>query len=63
MRTNINIDNSLINKAKKLGKIKTKKEVVNLALESYIKSLNRKKLLELAGKVKWEGNLKQMRSS
>ncbi len=62
MRTNIYIENSLINKAKKLSKVKTKKEIVNLALESYIKSLNKKKLLELAGKVKWEGNLKQMRS-
>ncbi len=62
MRTNIDIDNKLINEAKKISKAKTKKETVEIALRSYIKSQDRKKILDLFGKVKWEGNLKQMRS-
>lgn len=63
MRTNIYIETSLINKAKKLSKVKTKKEIVNLALENYIKTLKKMELLKLAGKVKWEGNLNQMRTN
>ncbi len=63
MRTNIEIDNKLIREAKKISKAKTKKEVVDIALRSYIKSKQRKRILDLFGKVKWEGNLKQMRSA
>lgn len=63
MRTNIEIDNKLIKEAKKISKAKTKKEVVDIALRSYIKAKQRKKILELFGKVKWEGNLKEMRSA
>ncbi|MDQ3020128.1 MAG: type II toxin-antitoxin system VapB family antitoxin [Bacteroidota bacterium] len=62
MRTNIFIETSLINRAKKLSKSKTKKEVVNRALENYIKTLKRRELLLLEGKIKWEGDLKKMRS-
>lgn len=62
MRTNIEIDSELMRKAMKISKAKTKKEVVDIALRNYIKSKERKKLLDLFGKVKWEGNLKQMRS-
>jgi len=61
MRTNIEIDNRLMQEAKKIGKNKTKKEIVDLALKTYIKVNQRKNLLKLFGKVKWEGNLNQMR--
>jgi Arc/MetJ family transcription regulator len=62
MRTNIEIEDKLISSAKKLSKAKTKKEVVNLALEVLIKVLKRRRLLDLYGKVKWQGNLNEMRS-
>jgi len=61
MRTNIEIEDKLISSAKKLSKTKTKKEVVNLALEVLIKVLKRRSLLDLYGKVKWQGNLNEMR--
>ena len=61
MRTNIEIENKLINSAKRLSKSKTKKEVVNLALEVLVKVLEKRKLLDLYGKVKWQGNLNDMR--
>lgn len=61
MRTNIEIDNRLMQEAKKIGKTKTKKEIVDLALKTYIKVNQRKNLLKLFGKIKWEGNLNQMR--
>lgn len=47
--------------ARRISKVKTKKEVVDIALRNYIKTQQRKKILEQFGKIKWEGNLKQMR--
>lgn len=62
MRTNIDLDDVLIQQALELSNIKTKKEVVEQALINYIATLKRKQLLSLKGKVVWEGNLKQMRN-
>ncbi len=61
MRTNIEIDDDLMNKALKYSKSKTKKEIVNDALNQYVKYQMRLKLLSLQGKVKWVGNLDKMR--
>lgn len=63
MRTNIEIDNQLMQEAKKISKTKTKKEIVDLALKTYLKVNKRKDLLKLFGKVKWEGNLNQMKKA
>jgi Arc/MetJ family transcription regulator len=63
MRTNIEINNKLINKAKRLSRLKTKKDVVNFALENLVKTLSKRSLLKFKGKVKWEGNLEEMRKS
>ncbi|MBD2701742.1 type II toxin-antitoxin system VapB family antitoxin [Spirosoma sp. BT702] len=61
MRTNIDINDELLQEAMELSQAKTKKEVVERALENYIKMLNRKQILEWPGKVHWEGDLEQMR--
>ena len=61
MRTNIEIDNKLMEQAMKATKLKSKKELVNYALEELIRINRRKKMLSLFGKVKWEGNLEEMR--
>ncbi len=61
MRTNIEIDVNLMEQALRLSHLKTKKEVVHQALEQYVKRLKRLKLLAMQGKVKWEGNLDEMR--
>jgi len=63
MRTNIEINNKLMSKAKRLSRLKTKKDVVNLALENLVKTLNKRSLISLKGKVIWQGNLKEMRKS
>lgn len=62
MRTNIEIDDKLLEEAIKWTGLKSKKETVNHALEELIKLEKRKKLLSLRGKVKWEGNLDEMRT-
>ena len=62
-RTNIELDDKIVKEAIKLTHARTKKEVVNYALEELVKKLRRKKILELEGKVKWEGNLNEMRTT
>jgi len=62
MRTNIDIDDKLMDEAIKLTGSKSKKELVNYALEEVIKSEKIKQLRALRGKVKWEGNLDEMRT-
>lgn len=61
MRTNIVIDEKLIKKAINYTGLKTKKEVINFALQELIKRKERKEILKLAGKLHWEGDLNQMR--
>jgi Arc/MetJ family transcription regulator len=51
MRTNIDIDDALIAKARELSHLKTKKAVVEEALRLYIVVENQKKLRELWGKI------------
>jgi len=51
MRTNININDNLIKEAFKYTSLKTKKDLVNLALKEFIENHNRRNLLELKGKV------------
>lgn len=62
MRTNIEIDDALMDAAMKAGGFKTKKETVEAALRLLTKQRTAyKKLLALGGKVEWEGDLKAMR--
>lgn len=61
MRTNVEIDDELLAKSMKLTKCRTKKEVINLSLAELVKRKERKKILELPGKVIWEGNLSKIR--
>ncbi len=61
MRSIIDLDNNIIEQALKLSHAKTKKEVVTLALNSFVKHLQRQQLLALRGKVDWEGSIDAMR--
>ena len=62
-RTNIELDEKLVGEAMKLTHKKTKKELVNYALQELVSKIKRKKLLELEGKVEWKGSLNNMRKS
>lgn len=61
MRTNIVIDDSLINEAMMLSKIKTKKAVVETGLKLLVQMKKQEKLKALRGKLKWAGDLEKMR--
>jgi Arc/MetJ family transcription regulator len=50
VRTNIDIDDKLLAKAMRLARAKTKREVVHLALEHYVKSRDYARILALAGR-------------
>lgn len=63
LRTNVELDENLIKEAMEFTQKKTKKEIVNYALEELVKRFKRKKLLELEGKVEWTGSLDEMRKS
>lgn len=60
-RTNIELDDRLVEAGLKITKCKTKKELVNLALKELVAKKSRKGLLELEGKVVWEGDLSKLR--
>lgn len=51
MRTNIDIDDTLMAKAQKLSNVKTKKAIVEEALRLYITIENQRKLATLRGKI------------
>ncbi len=63
MRTNIVLDENLIERAQKLIGIKTKREVVHEALRTLILLREQAEIRGLRGKVKWEGSLDEMRQS
>lgn len=52
MRTNIVIDDTLVEEAMALSKFKTKRDVVHKALEEYVRILKKKDLRALRGKVR-----------
>jgi Arc/MetJ family transcription regulator len=62
MRTNIELDDVLVEKAMKITQITTKKAVINKALEELVKSYSRKEMLDYFNSGIWEGNLKEMRA-
>jgi Arc/MetJ family transcription regulator len=61
MRTNIVIDDELMAKAMKATGLKTKRETVELALERLVDLDAQLALRSLRGKIKWVGDLDEMR--
>ena len=61
-RTVINIEDDVLKKAQKLTGIQKKVDVVNLALKKLVEQKEMEKILALKGKIKWEGNLEEMRA-
>ena len=61
MRTNIDIDDALMNAAMKAGGFTTKKETVEEALRLLARRNAYEGVRALRGTIKWEGNLHEMR--
>ena len=60
-RTNIVLDEKLVEIGKKATGLKSSKAVVDFALKELVRHSNQKRILELFGTVEWVGNLRQMR--
>ena len=56
MPSNLAIDDDLLNLAKKIGKHKTKRAVVNEALKEYIQRRKQLEITKLFGKVEFEND-------
>jgi Arc/MetJ family transcription regulator len=61
MRTNVEIGDDLMRDALRLTGLKTKRAVVEAGLRMLIRVKGQEKMLELAGKVHWDGDLDEMR--
>jgi Arc/MetJ family transcription regulator len=56
MRTNIVLDDALVEKAQELTGIATKREVVDTALRILVRLHEQSSVRALRGKLHWEGN-------
>jgi Arc/MetJ family transcription regulator len=61
MRTNIEIDDDVMREAQRLSGARTKRETVDLALRELVARHRQLGVLELRGRVRWEGDLGESR--
>lgn len=61
-RTNIVLDTRLIHTGLKMTGLKTRRELVDFALRELVRHEQQKKLLDLKGRIQWEGDLEAMRT-
>ena len=54
MRTNVVIDDELMQEAFQYTQLKTKKEIINLALKEFVENAKRLSLLDLKGKISFD---------
>lgn len=63
MRTNIEINDTLMARAMKASGLKTKRAVVEEALKTLLRLHDQQGVRNLKGKIKWVGDLDEMRES
>ena len=61
MRTNVVIDDNLMESALKVSGLRTKKDTIEEGLKLLVETRSQSKIKELRGKLKWTGNLDEMR--
>ena len=61
MRTNIVIDDDLMDKALKISRLKTKKDAVEEGLKLLVQRKEQENIKNLGGKLHWQGDLDEMR--
>ena len=62
MRTNLVINDDLMQKAMKATGLRTKRAVVDTALRLLLQTKAQTGIRRLRGKISWEGNLEEMRA-
>ncbi|MCX7046627.1 MAG: type II toxin-antitoxin system VapB family antitoxin [Candidatus Sumerlaeota bacterium] len=61
MRTNVVIDDSLMNRVLKIGGYRTKRSAIEDGLRLLLQIKSQRKLRALRGKIAWQGDLEKMR--
>jgi Arc/MetJ family transcription regulator len=61
MRTTLNLDDKALESAMNVSPGKTKTDVINEALQEYARRRRLQKILEFEGKMRWEGDLDDLR--
>lgn len=61
MRTNIEIDDEVLREAQRLTGARTKRETVDVALRELVARQRRIGILDLRGRLHWEGSLEESR--
>jgi len=61
MRTTLNIDDDVLQAAMELARGRTKTDVINEALRRFVRAKRRRHLLQLQGKMEWEGEIDTLR--
>jgi len=62
MRTNIVIDDELMNRVMKATGLRTKREAVDMGLKALLKLKKQENIRNSRGKLDWEGDLDDMRT-
>ena len=62
MRTNIVIDDDLMDHVRKVTGVKSKREAVELGLKTLLRLSRQEQIKSFRGKLKWEGDLEAMRT-
>jgi Arc/MetJ family transcription regulator len=62
MRTNIEIDDKLMQDALRFTRVKTKREAVELGLRTLVRLGKQVEVRKMRGKLSWEGDLSAMRN-
>jgi Arc/MetJ family transcription regulator len=62
MRTNIVIDDALMEEALKVSRLKTKKDAVEEGLRLLVQRKKQENIKKLRGKLQWRGDLEQLRT-
>ena len=62
MRTNIELDDALVERAMRSSGARTKRAVVEAALQLLVKTHEQSAIRKLRGKVEWVGNLNESRA-
>lgn len=61
MRTNVVVDDDLMASALKVSGLKTKKDAIEQGLKLLVQVKSQKQIKKFRGKLKWSGNLDEMR--
>ena len=60
-RTNVVLDEALVGECRKITGISTQRALIDHALRELLRHGRQKKVLELKGRIAWQGNLRSWR--